>query len=299
MNQERKISRTSASLSTQARILDLVEKKYFGELEKDVGFSGSIFMVFGLPTQRVPGNPAYWTKNTKLYQITFTRHHKYEIPYGCYARMNQIFIDTEVVTKKTNVIEVGRCFNDYIKNLGYTEGFANRALGKQLINYVTSNILVEPKTPDNRIIGTQTPVGRAWDIYFDYSNPNQLTLSKGQILIDPIYAKYIQDHAVPLDMNLVRAFKRNPLALDFYRFLAYRNNGLNKTVSFPDLLLFEHLGSGVENFRMLRVRLQKILAALKIYWPVQAKLEDGFFELKPSPEPGWIKRVLSGPQGNK
>jgi hypothetical protein len=285
--------------ATQGKVLDLAEKKYFGELDKDVGFSGSIFMVFGLPTQKVPGNPAYWKKDTKLYQIIFTRHPDHEIPYGCYARMNQIFIDTEVVTKKTNVIEVGRCFNDYIKNLGYTEGFANRALGRQLINYVTSNILVKPKTPDNRIIGTQTPVSRAWDIYFDYSNPNQLTLSKGQILIDPQYAKYIQDHAVPLDMNLVRAFKRNPLALDFYRYLAYRNNGLNRTISFPDTLLFEHLGTTDNNPRKLRLHLKSILAAMKIYWPVQAKLEDGFFELKPSPGPGWIKRVLSGPQGDK
>jgi len=266
------------------KILDLIVQKKFDEVKEKIGFSSNIFMVFGLPTHKLNGNPAYWTKETSLCKLTITRGEKYEIPYGCYARMNQIFIDTEVRTKNTNVIDVGRTFNEYVKKIGYAEGYANKALLRQLINYVTSVIKVEPRNPTpGRIIGIQSVVARAWDIYFDVQNPEQLTFSKGQIILDEGYARYIHKHSVPLDMNVVRCFKRNPLALDFYRFLAYRNNGLNETISFPDQLLFEQLGTSQQADFVTRGLLKKILKAIQMYWPVKAKFEDGYFELQPSP----------------
>jgi hypothetical protein len=241
-------------------------------------------MVFGLPTHKLNGNPAFWTKETSLCKLTITRDEKSEVPYGCYARINQIFIDTEVRTKNTNVIDVGRTFNEYVRKLGYKEGKANKALLRQLINYVTSVIKVEPKDPiPGRIMGIHSVVARAWDIYFDVKNPEQLTFSKGQIMLDEGYARYIHKHSVPLDMNVVHCFKRNPLALDFYRFLAYRNNGLNETIAFPDNLLFEQLGTEEENDRKIRMKLKGILRGIQMYWPVKAKFEDGYFELKPSP----------------
>jgi len=241
-------------------------------------------MVFGLPTQKLKNNPAYWTKKTSLCEVTITRDEKYELPYGCYARINQIFIDTEVRTKNTNVIDVGRTFNEYVRKVGYKEGYANKALLRQLINYVTSMIKVEPADPlPGRILGVHSLVAQAWDIFFDIKNPDQLTFSKGQIILEENYAKYIHKHAVPLDMNVVRCFKRNPLALDFYRFIAYRNNGLNKTVAFSDKLLFEQLGTGQQADKVIRNRLKTILKTIQLYWPVKAKFEDEVFELQPSP----------------
>ena len=266
------------------KFLDLIVQKRFDEVKEDIGFSSNIFMIFGLPTRKLNGNPAYWIKKTSLCELTITRDKKYEIPYGCYARINQIFIDTEVRSKNTNVIDVGRTFNEYVRKIGYAEGYANKALLRQLINYVTSVIKVEPKDPlPGRIIGVHSLVARAWDIFFDVKSPDQLTFSKGQIILEENYAKYIHKHSVPLDMNVVRCFKRNPLALDFYRFVAYRNNGLNKTISFPDRLLFEQLGTAEENERKTRMKLKKILQKIQMYWPVKAKFEDGHFELMPSP----------------
>lgn len=268
----------------EKKFLDLIVEKKFDEVKKDIGFSSNIFMVFGLPTQKLKDNPTYWTKKTSLCELAITRDEKYEIPYGCYARMNQIFIDTEIRTKNTNVIDVGRTFNEYVKKIGYKEGYVNKALLRQLINYVTSVIKVEPKDPTpGRIIGIHSIIARAWDIFFDVKNPEQLTFAKGQIILDEEYAKYIHKHAVPLDMNVVRCFKRNPLALDFYRFIAYRNNGLNKTIAFPDHHLFEQLGTEQQVDKITRNRLKRILKAIQLYWPVQAKFEDGYFELQPSP----------------
>ncbi len=269
---------------SRMKLVDLLVQKKLGEAKEDVGFSSNIFMVFGLPTRKLKDRPAYWTKETSLCKLTIMRHEKYDVPYGCYARMNQIFIDTEVRTKNTNVIDVGRSLRDYVTKLGYKDGKANKALLRQLINYVTSVIRVEPgDRVRGRIMGIQSVVARAWDIFFDVKNPGQLMLSRGEIILDEGYARYIHEHSVPLDMNLVRCFKRNPLALDFYRFLAYRNNGLRKGTSFPDHLLFEQLGTEQLTDKVTRNRLRRILRLIQMYWPVKAKFEDGYFELQASP----------------
>ena len=126
-------------------------------------------------------------------------------------------------------------------------------------------------------------MARAWDIHFDTKNPEQLMFSKGQLLLDEIYARFVHKHSAPLDMNVVRCFQRNPLALDFYRFLAYRNNNLNKPISVPDRQLFEQLGTEQEEDKVTRARLQRMLKTLQMYWPVKAKFEDGYFVLEPSP----------------
>ncbi len=270
--------------SSVKKVIDLIVQKKFQEVPEDIAFCSNIFMVFGLPTHRLKDNPAFWVKKSHSYELSMTRHEKYEIPYGCYARMNQIFIDTEVRTKNTNVIDVGRSFREYTHKLGYKDGKANKALARQLVNYVTSTIRIKFKnsTP-GRLIGVQTVVAKAWDIFFDVENPEQLTFFKGKILLNEDYARWIHDHSVPLDMNIVRCFKRNPLALDFYRFLAYRNNKLNRTISFPDRLLFQQLGTDQEVHRVTRNRLKKILRLIQLYWPIKAKFEDKYFTLEPSP----------------
>ena len=112
------------------KIIDLIVQKQLGSVEEDIGFSSSIFMLLGLPTRKLKDNPAFWKKETSYCGLTITKHDKYEIPYGCYARMIQIFIDTEVRTKNTNVIEVGQCFSEFTRKLGYHDGKASYTLIK-------------------------------------------------------------------------------------------------------------------------------------------------------------------------
>jgi len=261
---------------SEKKLVDLAIEKFFNpDYQPDVWFSSNIFMVFGLPTQRLKGNPAFWMKETPLCKLTITRDEQYEIP-----------IDTEIRTKNTNLIDIGETFNEYVKKVGYHEGRANKALLGQLINYVTCVMKVEPKNLANgHILGMHSLVARAWNVHFDVKNPEKLALSKGRILLDEQYAKWVHDHCVPLDMRVIQCFRRNPLALDFYRFLAYRNNGLNKTITFPDSDLFKQFGTDQQCDKITRIRLKGILKIIQtqLQWPVKARFEDGYFELQPSP----------------
>ena len=264
--------------------LDLIVDKKQNTLENEIVFSCVIFMLFGLPTKKL-NNITHWTKSLPHYDISITKNPKFEIPYGAYARMNQIFIDSEVVKKDTNIIELGHSFSEYINKLGYTKGGkTNHLIYKQLLNYITSIISFTPKTTNkNHFIGMNTPIARKWNISFDLKIPDQMTLEKGKIILDEDYAKFIKAHAVPINMNFLRIINNKPLAIDFYRYLAYRNNALNNEISYPDHLLFEQLGTNDANLRQVRARLKSVLKLIKQYWPVQADFQDGYFILKPSP----------------
>lgn len=281
----------------EEKILDIIVKKKFNlNYLQDIGYSSSFFMVFNFPTHKLAGNPVFWKKKTTKYEFTITRNEKYEIPYGCYARLNQIFIDTEVKTKGTNIIDIGRSFNEYVRKVGCKKGKANKTLLKQLLNYVTSTIHVEPLGVEpNRVIGFNAFVARAWDIFFDVKNSEQIMLSEGKIVLDEDYARWVYEHSVPLDMDIIKCFRRNPLALDFYRFLVYRNNDLKRPVLIPDNSLFEQLGTEERNNRKIRMKLKNILRIIQTYWPIKAKFEEGYFELQPSPPA--IQKRLSNSKG--
>ena len=77
--------------------LILVESKKQETVEDKIGFSSNIFTLFGLPIKQV-ADPI-WKKENSLYKFVIINEN-YEVPYGCYARMNQIFIDTEIIQKK-------------------------------------------------------------------------------------------------------------------------------------------------------------------------------------------------------
>ena len=280
------INTPSPLLSDKAArgLADLIVQKALGGTDVDVGFSSNIFMVFGLPTRRLADEQVFWKKKTSLCELTITRNPDYEIPWGCYARMNQIYIDTEVRSKNTNIIDVGQSFREYAQRIGYKDGRANRALLKQLLNYITSVIYIKPGDLEpGHAVGIQTLLANAWDIHFDVHNPEQLMFSKGKIVLEEKYASYVHTPAVPLDMNVVNVFKRNPLALDFYRFLAYRTNKLGKMIHFPEHLRVEQVGTDQEEDKIVRVRLRHILAAIQTYWPVKARFESGEFIWEPSP----------------
>jgi len=269
---------------------DIIAKRRMGELEPLIGFSANFFMMFGLPTRKY--DKQTWTKDNPLYTFNLTQTNpKFDIPYGCYARLNQIFIDTQITTTRSNVINLGNSFNDYVKKLGYTEGRAYRGLKKQLLNLIRCSISVDAKIPGVDA-GLQTLVGRKWYIDLNEKSPKQSELFQSKILIDAEYTQFVYKHAVPLDMRIVKVFKRNPLALDFYRFMAYRNNGLSQPLALREESLFDQLGTSISEAKKTKYRLLPILDKIKSDWAVNAKFENGYFYLFPSP-PAVDKKLAS------
>lgn len=297
---------TKKALSTHAttKIVDLMVDRSLGEAQKRA-YSYSLFVRFCLPARSPQRNdgvePRFWTRKFKDEIFEIGRHENFGIPYGVYARQCQIFIDSEIILKKSNIIDLGDSWRDFLEKLGYTDGGARYALAAQLTNLLTCSFRVDsrhfPGVRGNFFISNVTALP------FDVRNPDQQMLFGGKVRLNADYVQQTMNHGVPLDLDLLRAFKNNCLALDFYRFLAYRNNELNskqiaiknftgpeemrpvslaKKLYFHDELLFDQLGYAPEHHRDARKRLKVLLKAIKHVWSVDAGFKDGFFYLNPS-----------------
>jgi len=113
--------------STALKVIDLMVRKKFHELPDDIAFCSNIFMIFGLPAHRIKENPAFWIKKSNSYDLIITRDPKYEIPYGCYARMNQIFID-QIQSNKKEFLELTQdILSSNLLVIGETHGVKENA----------------------------------------------------------------------------------------------------------------------------------------------------------------------------
>lgn len=254
--------------------------KYFIDYD-NIGFSGTPFMLFGLPTRKTEAQE--WVKETDNYKFVIYRdkENKHFIPYGATARMVQIFIDSEIKRTNSTTIHLGKSFSEYTDKLGYTKGWATKSIIQQTKNFASIEIrFIQKNNKRDKVFKTLTSNG--WNIAQDPSDPEQQQFEDDVILLDEKYKNFVYKHAVPLDMKIIRKFKNNPTALDFIRFLAYRNNGLNKELSFPEEKLFDQLGLQDSKKRRTRNKLIKILKELNPDWQINAGFKDKYFYLEPS-----------------
>jgi hemerythrin len=230
-------------------------------------------MLCSLPVRALKGNPFMWEKETKHLILTVYRDKNNKIPYGNYARLIQIWIDTEVVKKKKDVLDFGNSLNAFLKELGIKKGKANREVLKQLLNYLSCRIQIQVKDEANanhrQEINALVSVFN--DLYFDPKQTDQLNLFKSKVQLSAEIVSFIRNHAAPLDMNIIRQFKNNALALDLIRLISYRNNGLiyknQKVLNLPEEELYNQLGATDKNVRKNRMKIKSLLKKIKPYWP--------------------------------
>ncbi len=255
-------------------------QKYFVDYD-NIGFSGTPFMLFGLPTRK--SDVRELVKKTKDYKIVLAQtDKKYRIPYGARGRIVQIFIDTQIIKNQSGAIGLGKSLSEFTEILHYTKGRATKSIVEQTLNFANLYIRIEPITPTDTDTRVHTLTTDGYRIAHDYKNPNQMNLEENVLHMNKNYTKFIMKHAAPLDMKIIRKFKNNPTALDFIRYLAYRNNGLKKGLSFPEERLFEHIGATTKHKYRTRTRLNNNLIEFKKYWKVNAGFKDKHFYLNPS-----------------
>jgi hypothetical protein len=160
-----------------------------------------------------------------------------------------------------------------LKELGIKEGKANREVLKQLFNYLSCRIQIQIKdeADKNHRQEVNALISVFNDLYFDPKQTDQLDLFKSKVQLSAEIVKFIRSHAAPLDMNIIRAFKNNALALDLIRLICYRNHGLiyknQKVLNLPEAELYNQLGAVDSNNRRPRIKIRKILKQIKEYWP--------------------------------
>ena len=230
-----------------------------GDIRLDPDKTESAFMARQLVQATLPhknpGNVPDWSRKNGDLTLTLRagwdekKKKSIGYPYGTIPRLLLFWITTEAVRTKNPRIELGNSLSNFMKELGldpYQGGKRSdiKRLQNQMKRLFQSTISFNQYTKGEAWLNMQVaPKGMVW---WDEKKPNQGTLFENWIQLGEDFFKAITSSPVPIDMRVLKALKRSPLALDFYAWASYtayqtQQTGQSRSLSWE--LLHEQFGS--------------------------------------------------------
>ena len=172
--------------------------------------------------------------------VQVTMYSSKGLPYGVYPRLIMCWLTREAVRRKSldideaRIIPLGASLAEFMREIGVdgrsggkTGNIAN--LRKQLTALFSTFISVEtigssdmedmPRSfqkIDNSLIADSST------LWWDPKNEDQLSLMNSSVTLSKVFYQDLIGSAVPLDIAILRAIKRSPMAIDLYCWLTYR-----------------------------------------------------------------------------
>lgn len=244
------------SLSPQkAKLLSIA-----GEIRLDPDKTESAFMARQLVQATLPhknpGNIPAWSR--KNGDLTLTIRPGWDeknnkligYPYGTIPRLLLFWITTEAIRTKNPRIELGNSLAQFMETLGFhPKGMGKRSdfkrLKDQMIRLSRSTIsFSQSSNKGYSWLDMQVaPKGMVW---WSEKQPNQQTLWQNWIQLGDDFFKAIISSPVPVDIRILKALRRSPLALDLYAwatYTAYQTQQTEQSRSISWELLHEQFGA--------------------------------------------------------
>jgi Plasmid encoded RepA protein len=185
---------------------------------------------------RNPGDMPAWSRSNGNLTMTVRPgwdHQKHKMlgyPYGSIPRLLLFWLTAEAVRTRCRIIELGHSLSDFMFQLGLNpatgrgpRGDAQR-LREQMQRLFRATISLDRATTQgvrasNVWLDMQiAPHGEFW---WSVRDPSQAALWGSWIELGEKFFDAITAAPVPLDMRVLKALKRSPLALDLYAWLSY------------------------------------------------------------------------------
>lgn len=203
-----------------------------------------------------PGNVPAWSRKNGDLILTIRpgwnekKQKNIGYPYGTIPRLLLFWITTEAIRTKNPRIELGKSLSQFMETLGLCpKGTGKRSdskrLQEQMIRLSRSTIsFSQSSTKGYAWLDMQVaPKGMVW---WNEKQPDQQTLWQNWIQLGDDFFKAITSSPVPVDMRILKALKRSPLALDLYAWATYtayqtQQTGQSRSLSWE--LLHEQFGA--------------------------------------------------------
>ena len=152
------------------------------------------------------------------------------LPSGTYPRLILAWLSTEVVKTQKQTVHLGNSMSSFMKKLdilptGGRWGSIPR-LKEQVRKLSNCTFNISQTTIDDLGVTESTKnLVLAEESAFHWAkNPDQADLWDSSITLSEAFYREIIEHPVPLDMEVLKALRRSPLALDIYSWLTYRTS---------------------------------------------------------------------------
>jgi hypothetical protein len=198
-------------------------------------------------------------------------------PYGIIPRLLLFWITTEALRTKDRRLELGHSLSEFMREVGLDPNTGGgkrsdaRRLQDQMRRLFKATIsfhqaMEEEHRRGERWLDMQVaPEGELW---WDAHDPEQGTLWGSYVILGELFFKAITSAAVPVDMRVLRAIKRSPLALDLYAWATWRVFKLSKSTFVPWAGLMQQMGAEYKNIDEFARNARRALRDIRAVYPV-------------------------------
>ena len=201
----------------------------------EIGYTTPLMTQASLP-HKDPKSTRYERNDGNLRMI-ISDPREVGLPYGVIPRLILAWLITEAIRTKSKTLTLGDSLNQYLKKLGIIPsggrlGSTKRVLD-QMNRLLSSVLTVEYK--DEKGHGQNVlnaPLSHKFTLWTG-KDSNQVHLWNSTLTLTDEFYKEIIKHKFPIDMRILRALKRSPMAIDIYLWRTYLNGKDKRKVKIP------------------------------------------------------------------
>jgi hypothetical protein len=221
------------------------------------------------------------------------------VPYGSFARLILLFLQTEAIRSGNREVELGRSMNAWMGRMGVSNGGRNYQLVSEQARRISACRLTFFADREN---GTERRQNGAFVqdaiSMAGLAEGDQPTLWQDRVRLDDGFWRSLRTHPVPVREEAIRAIGTRSLAIDVYVWLAYRLHSLSKPAAVSWVSLHAQFGGGFRRVQHFKPVFADALGlALAVYPEARVDGEAEGITLHPSapavPRPAARRLILT------
>ncbi len=265
-------------------LLDLLQDQQRGN-EVELAFLARQLVQVTLPHSD-PGDVPVWTRRNGDLTLIMTRAdidgdgNLIGYPFGSLPRLLLYWINSEAVRTKSRRLELGRNLSQFMSELGLNprNGRGERSDAKrlqgQMLRLFSASIrfrrTTEVANGDIRERMRNVPIIEESELWWNPKHSRQGYLWDSWIELSESFYNTITAIPVPLNMRVLRALKRSPLALDLFAWVSYRSWTVTRHKAPQEVswkLLHAQLGADYTELRNFKLKASAALRKIVIFQP--------------------------------
>lgn len=225
------------------------------------------FVQASLPHSKKTTNE--WVRKNGDYTLTVWSPKDIGLPYGAYPRLIIAWITREVTIKKSPVIHMGDGINEFLRSVGLSEPRGGERGNmapvidqcKRLFSSVITCVREDPQNPQRGFVIRKASISDESEII--WTPKSGCTWQSELVLTDKFYGEILRS-TVPIDLSVMLALTKSPLAMDIYAWLCHKASTTDRIgAPIPWQSLANQFGceyAQLKNFRLNFIRqLKKVL----------------------------------------
>ena len=250
----------------------------------DIGYMARAVVLATLPHSKKSGNE--FTRINGTFRLAIWS--PAGLPYGSLPRLLLAWMTTEAVRTRSKDLELGQSLTEFMTSLGEIPtggrwGSITR-LRNQTERLFSSSIVCTYNSEEGRA-AKHLRVASEYEIWWfkdqrAYPNPRQKTIWISHVRLDEQFFQEIIERPVPIDLRVVHALKKSPLALDIYCWLTYRMSYLRGPTIVPWPYLETQFGADYKRRRAFREHFKQQMQVVLTLYPVNVYSVDDGLELR-------------------